>query len=218
MPRSATTARPSRGFKKKERTRELLIDAGLQVLADRGEALTISDVVAQARVSNGTFYNYFATRDDLIDALAERSMLTLTAELAHQTEADDPATRFAFATAAILSRALDDPTWGRVVLRLADHRHSLHHELSRYIRKDLEAGFEEGRFETGADPIMLDCLLGLNQMAIRRIVRGEASPDYVRDVVTRALTLLGIPAREARKLAASVSPSKGDGPIPTRRS
>jgi AcrR family transcriptional regulator len=209
MPKPAAKTTPSRGYKKKERTRDLLIEAGLRVLADKGEALTISDVVAQARVSNGTFYNYFATRDELIDELAERSMLELTAEIARQTEAGDPARRFAFATAAILSRAVEDPTWGRVVLRLVDHRLSLQHELSRYIRDDLTSGFEEGRFAFGPDEITLDLLLGLNQMALRRIVRGEGSRDYVRGVVGRALTLLGIPAKEAAELAADLLPFSG---------
>jgi AcrR family transcriptional regulator len=181
----------------------------LQVLADKGEALTISEVVAQAGVSNGTFYNYFDSRDELIDGLAERSMLVLTAEIARQTEAHDPARRFAFATAVILSRALEDPIWGRVVLRLADHRSAFHHELSRYLREDLASGLEARRFEVGPDPITLDLLLGLNQMAIRRIVRGEASRDYLERVVERALTLLGVPAGEAAELAAAVSPSKG---------
>jgi AcrR family transcriptional regulator len=63
--------RTSRGHKKRELTRHQLIAAGIAVLAEKGEALTISDVVARAEVSNGTFYNYFTDRDELIDALAE---------------------------------------------------------------------------------------------------------------------------------------------------
>jgi AcrR family transcriptional regulator len=68
-------ARPSRGHKKRERTRHQLIAAGLAVPTEKGEALTISHVVARAEVSNGTFYhyNYFADRDELIDANSWRS-------------------------------------------------------------------------------------------------------------------------------------------------
>ena len=36
-----------------------------------GFAFTINDVVSSAEVSSGTFYNYFADRDELISALAE---------------------------------------------------------------------------------------------------------------------------------------------------
>ena len=42
--------RPSRGYKKRERTRQQLVTAGTAILAEKGEALTISDVVAVSRV------------------------------------------------------------------------------------------------------------------------------------------------------------------------
>ena len=149
--------RPSRGHKKRERTRHQLIAAGLAVLAEKGEALTISDVVARAEVSNGTFYNYFADRDELIDALAEHSLISLAAESATQTADQDPARRFAFATLRVLSRVAEDPTWGRV--SSASARSSAAPTLSDiggYLREDLAAGFDEGRFEFGPDEITLD--------------------------------------------------------------
>ena len=69
----------TRGYKKKERTRRQLVEAGVRVLAARGEGLTVSDVVAEAEVSNGTFYNYFPDREVFIDAVAEHSALALAA-------------------------------------------------------------------------------------------------------------------------------------------
>ena len=47
----------TRGHKKRERTRNQLIAAALRVFAQKGGALTVSDVVAEAEDSNGTFYN-----------------------------------------------------------------------------------------------------------------------------------------------------------------
>ena len=193
---------PSRGHKKKERTRQQLIAAGVGILAEKGEALTISDVVARAEVSNGTFYNYFADRDELIDALAEHSLISLAAEAAIQTTDQDPAERFAFATLRVLRRAAEDPTWGRVVLRLVDHRRAYSQEMIGYLREDLTSGLDEGRFEFGADEITLDVLSGLILMSLRRIVRGDAAPDHGEQVVERALAILGIAKDEARILAA----------------
>jgi AcrR family transcriptional regulator len=54
MPRHTDLALPTRGHRKKEKTRRQLVAAGLRVLADKGEALTVSDVAAEADVSNGT--------------------------------------------------------------------------------------------------------------------------------------------------------------------
>jgi len=194
--------RPSRGHKKRERTRRQLLAAGVETLAEKGEALTISDVVARAEVSNGTFYNYFADRDELIDALAEHSLLSLAAEADDHTAEEDPALRFAVATLRVLHRAADDRTWGRAVLRLADHQRSTGRELDRFLREDLATGLERGRFALGPDDITLDSIVGLIMMSIRRIVRGEAGPRYAERVTERALTTVGVTRDEAAALVA----------------
>lgn len=56
-----------------EATRNRLLDAGTTVLARRGyHAARVDDVVREAGVSHGTFYLYFANKDALVLALAER--------------------------------------------------------------------------------------------------------------------------------------------------
>jgi AcrR family transcriptional regulator len=162
-------------------------------------------VVAEAQVSNGTFYNYFVDREDLIDALAEHSLISLAARAAIQTTDQDPARRFAFATLRVLICATEDPTWGRSVLRLADHRRSFPREIYRYLREDLATGFDQGRFEFGPDEITLDLIVGLIMMSIRRIVRGDAEPGHAELVVERAMTTLGIAKDEAAILVADAT-------------
>ena len=81
MPDSPREPR-TRGYRKKERTRRQLIAAGLRVLADKGQGLTVSDVVAEAEVSNGTFYNYFADREELLEELAFLSRGELVQDVA----------------------------------------------------------------------------------------------------------------------------------------
>ena len=191
----------TRGHKKRERTREQLLAAAMLVLAEKGEALTVSDVVARAEVSNGTFYNYFTDRDELIDALAEHSLIRLAARSAVETVEQDPARRFAIATGRVLTRATQDPAWGRAVLRLADHRRSLDHAVGRYLDEDLAEGFAQQRFALAPDEITRDLLVGLIVLTIRRIVRGEAPEDHVERVLSRALTTLGVPDAEAAALA-----------------
>ncbi len=191
----------TRGHKKRERTRDQLLGAALQVLAEKGEALTVSDVVARAEVSNGTFYNYFSDREELIDALAEHSLIRLAARAAHETVEQDPARRFAIATFRVLERAEQDPGWGRAVLRLADHRRSLDHAVGRYLEDDLAEGFAKRRFALEPDAITRDLMVGLIILTIRRIVRGEAPEGHVERVIVRALSTLGIARAEAAELA-----------------
>jgi AcrR family transcriptional regulator len=53
------------------RTMAKLLDAGLEVLTERGyHAARVDDVVRVAHISHGTFYLYFANKEDLFRALA----------------------------------------------------------------------------------------------------------------------------------------------------
>jgi AcrR family transcriptional regulator len=52
-------------------TMQRLLDAGLEVFSARGyHATRVDDVVRAARTSHGTFYLYFANKEDLLRALA----------------------------------------------------------------------------------------------------------------------------------------------------
>src|ERR1044071_8828936 len=54
-----------------KRTLRKLLDAGMTVFAARGyHAARVDDIVKVAKTSHGTFYLYFANKDDLFRALA----------------------------------------------------------------------------------------------------------------------------------------------------
>ena len=196
-------AEPSRGHKKKQRTRRQLVAAGLRVMARKGQGLTVSDVVAEAEVSNGTFYNYFADRDDLLEELAQHSMLAL-AEAAAREPIDDPALRFAVATHRVLARAREDETWARVLLRLVS-RPGSGIDFVRYLREDLAEGFAQGRFDAGPDAATLDQVAGLVILTIRRMVEGEGVADTPAAAVRRSLRSLGLEPDECARLAEAAS-------------
>jgi AcrR family transcriptional regulator len=53
------------------KTMRKLLDAGMRVFAERGfPAARVDDIVRAARASHGTFYLYFANKEDLLRALA----------------------------------------------------------------------------------------------------------------------------------------------------
>lgn len=57
-----------------------LLAAGLRVFDERGyQAARVDDVVKAARTSHGTFYLYFANKDDLFRVLAEDCASVMTA-------------------------------------------------------------------------------------------------------------------------------------------
>lgn len=203
---------------KRERTRRKLIDAGLRVVAERGAALTASDVVSAADVSNGTFYNHFVDRDDFVEAVARESLKAITEGSAGDTEGTDPAWRFAVATSRVLDAAIRQPVWGRAVLRLTESSIPLHAAVQQHLRADLDEGHRIGRFTHGDDPITVDLVSGTVMASVRRLVdlsapMGDANRDVIPDVVARLLEVIGIESDEARSLATSAHHAERTPPL-----
>jgi AcrR family transcriptional regulator len=59
-------------------------------IANGIEATTVDDIVARARVAKGTFYHYFATKNDVILALRDRFSQTFMTRVAQAMEACPP--------------------------------------------------------------------------------------------------------------------------------
>ena len=190
---------------KRERTRAKLIAAGFQVLADRGDALTASDVAAEADVANGTFYNHFLDREDFIATLARESLKAITSDSAEDTGGADPAWRFAVATTRVLQAAVQQPLWGRAVLRLSECPTPPHAAVQRHLREDLASGLSAGRFTHGDDPVTVDLVTGTLISALRRITTDvdDVDDQTIPAVVARLLEAIGIDRAEAASLAES---------------
>jgi AcrR family transcriptional regulator len=54
--------------------RQEIIEAAEKLLKRHGTKVRVEDVVAEARAAKGTFYTYFATWDDLLEALRQRKV------------------------------------------------------------------------------------------------------------------------------------------------
>jgi AcrR family transcriptional regulator len=72
---AAPAAAPQNGERltraqQRERTRAALIDAAVHVVGDQGyEGASVTAITRRAGVAQGTFYNYFESREDLFDRL-----------------------------------------------------------------------------------------------------------------------------------------------------
>jgi AcrR family transcriptional regulator len=78
-----------------QRNRARLLDAARELFATRGLDVAMADIAKHAGVSNGTLYNRFPTRDDLVEAVFTDRLEKLVA-LARQALTDpDPWAGFA---------------------------------------------------------------------------------------------------------------------------
>ena len=94
---SISDHRPRVAAERRERMRQRLIESALLVFSEKGvESSMIHDVVLTANVSQGTFYNYFRSCDELLIATGEqlKNELLILIEQEVRTIAD-PAERLA---------------------------------------------------------------------------------------------------------------------------
>ncbi|MEM9039929.1 MAG: TetR/AcrR family transcriptional regulator [Actinomycetota bacterium] len=198
----APAAAPTRGHKKKERTRRQLVASAIEVIAERGESFTASDVTERAGMSNGTFYNYFDDREALLDAVVPEVVGGFAESSDALVDVGDPALRFATITARALHRAARWPDDTRALLRLdAAQRLIADGAPTEYLRADLIRGTESGRFCADVDEVAADVVIGSILFAFRRMASEPVGDDYVLTIVTQLLRSLGLEPDESASVA-----------------
>jgi AcrR family transcriptional regulator len=190
------------GAERRSRTREKLLHAAARVVSELGETRArIEDFITAAGISRGTFYNYYSTREDLLDDLWARIGSEPFHDIQQASQAiSDPAERFATEARHILERASRDHIWGWLIYSMSDLSR-VPDDLLSFPRTDLVVGHRFGRFKF----TNLTCANDLVVSALRRALRGmleqNHAEDYASNMVELLLTALGLPEREARVIA-----------------
>lgn len=198
--------RASIGLAKRERTRSNLIAAAYRVFARKeADAVTIDEIIAEAAVARGTFYNYFQTREEVLTAVA----IALSDEMNHRiweqyAEIEDPAARMAIAIRQFLHQAMRDSTWGWVIVRCGLLAAPLSETIRMGVTRDLEAGMRLGRFQVANKQAAIDLVVGTGLMAMRTILSGYSEPDYPEQIAELILKTLGVEKGEAHSIAVRV--------------
>lgn len=185
------------------RTRALLLDAAARVFAEKGVGGTaIHEVAAAAGVANGTFYNYFRTREELAEAVAGALLERLQEEIAGSyRDVRDPAERMAIGCRRFMSRALDDPSPAKAMLRVWASTETLPRAAVASVLADLRAGKRRGRFRYRSETAALDLIQGAVLAGMRSVLEGRAGPEHPAGVAVLVLRGLGVDADEAELLA-----------------
>lgn len=200
--------RPRVAAERRERMRKRLIESAMIVFAEKGVgASVIPDVVAAAEVSQGSFYNYFRTNDDLLAAVSAE----LSAEMIQLIEPAvggiaDPALRVATGMRCYLHLARSHRLLARFLaaagLRLLSHQSA----VFRYLPADLEEGQKSGSFAPVPLDAVLDVAAGATLVAVDRMARGRVAKDYPEKMVAAVLRTLGMTADEVARVMAPALP------------
>jgi AcrR family transcriptional regulator len=198
------TGRPLR--RDAERNRQRILEAALEVFADRGLAGTLDDVAAAAGVGVGTVYRRFPNKDDLVEALFE-ARIGQVADIARDAaELADPWEAFE----TFLTRAAEVMAFDRgmkeVLLgsggreRVERGRAQIQPIVGGIIKRAQEAGVLRG------DIVPLD--MPLIQLMLSTIA--DASRDVRPDLWRRYLELIldGLRAEPGREMPPPPQPAE----------
>jgi AcrR family transcriptional regulator len=191
------------GGGKRERTRSALLDATVAVVAAKGmEATKILDITEAAGLANGTFYNYFRDKDEILRETAYGIALAVSRQLDEEMSGiDDGAKRVTTATARFIEIAIAEPDWAHVLLGSAEHLPDVRRDIYHYLRSDIERGVAQGKFDVEVTGFLLDQVAALIGAALRAQLHGGRDPDVTRQTCESVLRLLGMSPAKARKLA-----------------
>jgi AcrR family transcriptional regulator len=176
--------------------RQRILEAALEVIAERGAATEIKEVADRAGVGVGTIYRNFATKDDLLRGIIEDLLGRFYAVRDEALALDDPVEsirsyvggmfrlleRFAPAIMAMISGAFTDEMKMRFMEYAADRKLEavLHRGIALGVfRKDLPIEIARALLVNACDPLVY--------LAIKDSLTTEEIAEGYADLLIRAL-------------------------------
>jgi AcrR family transcriptional regulator len=214
MKKSARTSRTGHrtrvGRERRARTQRRIVEAALQVFAEKGiDAPVIDDFIRAAGVARGTFYNYFTSTQELLTATTRSLEDALIQRiLAGLRSVDDPVLRLALGVRMWLRWAQQERAWCAFVVR-SRFRGEL---VERQLLSDLRSGRRRGAFAFPSPDVARDLVVGTVLEAMSRLMTARVPRSYNDDVTRTILHGLGLGRAAIARLLRVELPELADGP------
>jgi AcrR family transcriptional regulator len=209
---AAKTPKGGRVERRKARTRAGLLAAARQLFAARGmERTTIAEIAEHADVAIGSFYNYFRTKEQLLDALIEdelsrqRQLLEL-----RQAQVKDPAEKISIAHRHLVHVAQTDTDWAWLLVRLEAPHRVAWSVFGEAAQNDLREGIDAGRFHVANPALALNASGGALFAVIHAQLVGEGSRNADVEHAEGVLRSFGLDRADAADVARRALPDARD--------
>lgn len=202
---AAVTDRRSR---KTQAARARIIAAARQVFAAKGvDGAAIIDITEGADVAVGSFYNHFASKDELVEEIAGDVMRRHADLLAsrHEDLHNDPAEIAAYGAITLFRMLRDEP-----IIRWLVYRPEIFvAQFKRYVSptawKDINDGVAAGLFTQPAQPSQLESYMAWGLAGtLREFLEHGLEGASARYQARIYLQTLGLSAKRADEIASRV--------------
>ncbi|MFA7555587.1 MAG: TetR/AcrR family transcriptional regulator [Spongiibacteraceae bacterium] len=189
---------------KRERMRELLLEAALDVYhpEEKKQAVVIDDIIKKAGVSRGSFYKYFQSLEQLSQQLGKKladEMIVSYQKLF--SNSDKELVKITGGTVITLARAAMDPRWGVFTSNIDFIEHlSESNPLFSIITDALEKARDEKILQFNSIEVASDMLTGATVGATKRLAHGEKHPKaYIVEMTRICMAGLGMSSENAER-------------------
>lgn len=187
--------------------RKALLDAAEELFGREGfSAVSVDDIVARAGVAKGTFYNHFASKEDIARQLALDIRFEVRGRIALiKPVSSDPAVHLAIAASLFLDLARARPRRAWLLANLLGEATDLQAGMNMPVRQTLAAGIALGRFSIASPEAALVAVLGIVAAGIRHIVETPpADPQaFNAHLAVHLLCALGLRQDDAEAIVAT---------------
>jgi AcrR family transcriptional regulator len=187
-----------------------LLDAARLVFSRRGvEAATIGEITTQADVAAGSFYNYFSSKDEVVEVLMAEAFEArgrlLDGVIA---ELDDPAEAVSLALRYLAEVARHDRIWARLLVHLDVSHRVLELTFGPRARRDVRWGVDLGRFAVGDVDVAVWLMGGAMLGVVHSLVEEDAPNDIGQRLAEGVLRMLGVSVPDAAEVVQRPLPSE----------
>jgi len=185
------------------------VDAARSVLARQGiDATRVNQITDEADVGFGSFYNHFASKEEIVGAVVEQVVAEAGAAM-HRATSDiaDPAEVIAIAHRSLILWAGTDPELAWLLVRLDSSHNSMIAALGSHAARDLKRGIAAGRFSVPDPNVALIAAGGALLAMIRAVLEGRAGSRAGEHHAAAVLRMFGVPPEDAAGVASRQLPA-----------
>lgn len=169
-----------------------LLAAAERLLAGKGvERATISDITSEAGLGFGTFYNYFASKEDLYQELVRNALELLVERIDERcSEAESHDGRLRVFAEEAADFAADHPD----LFILLTTNHEVHSAtvagvegLTKCLERWMQPGFEDGAFQPVDTRMAARAIVGMYSLVLRPLAKDAGRREEIESALTRLI-------------------------------
>ena len=194
---------------RRQTARKHLVRAAHKVIGERGfDNATVTEIIQEAGVGVGSFYNNFESKEDLARAAFKENIDEFGQELRELVlHCPDAAVATCYAVRRMIERAQDDAAWAWFIINLEPSTSLFHEVMGPRALIGLQIGIDSGAFDIDDPEAAILAIHAVEVAVVKAMLQGRMTNRDTHRSVSLILRMLGISKDRATYLAGLSMPA-----------